>query len=297
MKEKLLIIIMSFLILPSVGQIVFCPAGAEWHYLFSLSPTNRRNEKVKYVRDSVIGNETFKVLAHKRFYNLGGVVDDKLTLVKQKGDTVFFRNLATQHTWQILYNYGTPKGGSWQTTVDLLDPNVPGTSTYTITVDSINFITLNSFNLKRLHVKYYYNATDYSLAQITERLGSDNFMFSYPSFNGDEFFDSFLCYADNSFGLKQFTNYSCDYSVGLKEIKLSPFDITIYPNPAKDKIVVESNIELKKITLINSLCQEAFVLNKPTLRQEIDSSHLPAGIYFLKVESKQGQMIFKIVKE
>jgi len=74
-------------------------------------------------------------------------------------------------------------------------------------------------------------------------------------------------------------------------------DFNIYPNPTQDKIVINSTMEVEKITVVNSLGQELFILNKPALKQEIDLSHLPVGIYFLKAENKQRQQVFKLVKE
>jgi len=283
------------------AQVAFCPAGAEWHYLFSISPTSSSNERIKYARDSVIGGQTAKVLTHKRFFNLGGVFNDKVTLIRQNSDTVFFRNIATQHIWQILYNFAAPQGGGWKTTIDLLDPNTPGTSTFTITIDSTKTVSINGFSLKRLYVKYYDSPTSFMVAEITERLGSNNFMFSYPSFNGDDFFDSFLCYQDNAFGLKQFTNYSCDYFVGISENKRQNSVIEFYPNPVEDELVVKfSGLNFSKRASL-----EVVDLNGKLVFQEdiysdksrIDLKHLKNGLYLVRV-SQNGQQLEtrKIVK-
>jgi len=48
---------------------------------------------------------------------------------------------------------------------------------------------------------------------------------------------------------------------GINEGLIDKFSLSIYPNPAQDKIVLTSIVEVEKITLINSLCQEIFVLN------------------------------------
>lgn len=126
---------------------------------------------------------------------------NNLTLIKQKGDTIFFRNLITQHSWQILYNYAAPAGQSWQTKVDRLDPiNGTYSVTYTITVDSAKNILVNNLNLKTLFAKYQViegpNIISSDAVQITERFGSNLFMFSYTDFfasDGDLFY-KFLCY-------------------------------------------------------------------------------------------------------
>ncbi len=86
-------------------------------------------------------------------------------------------------------------------------------------------------------------------------------------------------------------------SVGINEYSSVKTSFSIYPNPTHDKIVVTSIVEFEKITLINSLGQEVFVLNKPSRIQEIDISHLPPGIYLTKIENKMEQSSYKIVKE
>jgi hypothetical protein len=85
---------------------------------------------------------------------------------------------------------------------------------------------------------------------------------------------------------------------GLKEAQYK-IDAKVFPNPSKNKIQIEfeQNIGIDKVSITNTLGQVLFVLFKPVPKQEIDLSHLPAGIYFLKVENKQAQGVFKVVKE
>jgi hypothetical protein len=146
-----------FVFKSSYAQIVFCPPGASWNYSFVYIPApngiyNYVNEQIAYVKDSLIGGEPAKVLTHRFYYEQCyqvGQLQPKETYIKQRGDTVFFRNARTQHTWQILYNFASPPGGSWKTT--LLDAyDIPYTTT--LTVDSISQEVKNGFNLKKLHL-------------------------------------------------------------------------------------------------------------------------------------------------
>jgi hypothetical protein len=61
------------------------------------------NEQIKYVRDSILGIDTVKILEHKRFfYDLNYNINSKaLTLIRQRGDTIFMRSRLTQNTWQV----------------------------------------------------------------------------------------------------------------------------------------------------------------------------------------------------
>jgi hypothetical protein len=295
MKQRLFVFLFTISVIQSwKSQILFCPPGAEWHYTFSLNgPSNISNERIKYVRDTVIGIETFKVLAHKKFFNVGNTSDNKLTLIKQKGDTVFFRNLATQHNWQILYNFAAV---NWKTTVDHLDPGVPGaTTTYTTIVDSIKYVTVNGFLLKRLYVRYTDPFGSISF-YITERFGSSFFMFSYDCGIGDDTIDSFLCYQDNAFGLKQFTNFSCDYSLAIEKNNLSKLEVGIFPNPTNESISISfSNVNLSnevEITFTDVSGRRVKQEKQYSEKQLIDVKDLNNGIYILSITSG-GKNIYK----
>src|SRR5688572_18100547 len=82
------------------AQVVFCPPGARWNYTFVNIPAwggiyNFINESISYSKDSILNGESVKVLDHRFYYetcyNVGGG-KTKRTCIKQKGDTVFFRN-------------------------------------------------------------------------------------------------------------------------------------------------------------------------------------------------------------
>jgi hypothetical protein len=85
---------------------------------------------------------------------------------------------------------------------------------------------------------------------------------------------------------------------GLKEHPGKP-EIKVFPNPSRDKLFLdfEQGTAIDKISLVNPLGQEVYIRLNPEQRQEVNLSHLPAGIYFLKAENRQGQGVFKVVKE
>jgi len=291
------------------SQVVFCPKGAEWNYNFNLAFSEMvSNEKIQYVRDSIMGSDTVKVLKLIRFYKVCNLLSTELVLIKQSGDLVLFRCKETQHKWETLYNYGAAVGEIWQTKI-LLGNNTM--NTYTVQVDSINFITENSFQLKQLSVSYIWldlpgNET-FTYTQnykITERFGCDAFLFNYrngleSTCDGD-YFDKFLCYRDSSFGLKQFTSYPCDYevTVGAEELGIKNEELKIAPNPA----ITEINISFNKtgernITVTDLLGKQ--VLTKQTTEKNIilNTEQLNNGIYFLKVSDAHRQSVHKIVVE
>ena len=77
-----------------------------------------------------------------------------------------------------------------------------------------------------------------------------------------------------------------DCNVGI--LTLTDNNITIYPNPATDYLTINSNnIDVKKLTILNSLGIPLFVQEKifAISSLKIDISTYESGIYFLKIET------------
>lgn len=318
MKNLFTFLIFVFLFNRTNAQVVFCPPGAEWHYsffvqAFSAEPFKWVNEQIKYTGDIVVNNDTLKVLEHKRYfkkYNNGAPnLGQPLTNIKQKGDTVFFRNATTLNAWQILYNYAALPGQGWQNTITLQpawwtpNPLYPYTNTYTVTVDSIANVVINSFILRRLYVKYqaiiYQNSgnlvTNSETTVIDERLGCGQFLFNfYNRLRSNEYvetFKGFLCYKDSTFGTIQLTDKSCNYTdaVGVKENNYQNANVKIYPNPSQNELTITNQ---------GQLWDDAIVIVKDVVGKKVkqmhlheqsetkvDISELPNGVYVLKIIS------------
>lgn len=89
--------------------------------------------------------------------------------------------------------------------------------------------------------------------------------------------------------------------VGVKENADDDVHISVFPNPVKNKLVIEAknnNLDSIKFNLFNALGQQLnFKLELTNSKAEIDIHNLFSGIYYLKVENDHSQKIFKIVKE
>ena len=87
--------------------------------------------------------------------------------------------------------------------------------------------------------------------------------------------------------------------VGLPHVVLDSArtDIGVYPNPANDKLFIEHKdaLAVEKISFMNYLGQLVLSINAP--KKEIDVSLLPAGLYYLRVETNKGSKTFKLQKE
>jgi hypothetical protein len=305
MKKQLLFLVCLLAFVKTEAQVVFCPPGAQWNYLFSGTifwPGNTYNETINYVGDSISGADTLKILVHNRFFMACGIRINK-TFIKQKGDTVFFNNYLTQGSWQILYNFAAQPGQGWQTTVL---KSYTTTITFSVTVQSVSTVTLNGFSLKQLIVSGVHWG---SIGQITERIGSGYFLFNFSSKNpgscdGDVFLEP-LCYTDNAFGTKQFGEKSCDYytrnSVSITNQKFTDRKFKVYPNPVNDFLHIEiKDFEKVEIRLTDIYGRTISHLTKEAidLKIQLNTAELKNGIYFLQVFSKETLISTKkVIKE
>lgn len=292
--------------------VVFCPPGAEWHYnFFTNFPYAWTNERIKYTGDSLINSENVKVLRHTKFFYYKNPYGTRVTAIKQNGDTVFFRSAATQHSWQILYNYAVQAGQSWTTSI--LEPtDLTSTIIFTVTVDSVKTIAINGMNLRTLFVNYIPVIPNSFLpampAQITERFGCHNFLFNYtvpPYMTNQDQSMGVLCYEDITFGLHQFTDKPCNYEfyVGLQENNMDASDVHLYPNPnngtfwlhlPNSNAVSEAELSISELTgrIVKTLSLS------PQEAQAIDLKELSNGVYLVSVtENKQLIYTSKIIKQ
>lgn len=282
----------------SQTNVVFCPLGAEWNYNFRQTAGGAPQpysytylEKIKYVRDTLINGNFYKVVEHKEFLNAcSGYNIAQLTVIKQNGDTIFFRNAITNHTWQILYNFIAMPGQVWHTTVkgDGLNNMVTNkTTVLTKTTINVNAIALRQMTVTSEIVGSAFTNT----SVITERFGSDHFMFNYnpnAGFCDAQWFERNLCYKDNEIGTNQFTSYPCNYStVGFKEENsLDQLGLKLYPNPFNYvlHINVSANFALEAHTFkINDILGREILTERLEQNNQLDLSELNAGVYLLNV--------------
>jgi len=318
--RKLSVLIFSFFLIFTIKaqQTKFCVKGSEWHYRFNFlgfgsTSGSIYNEKIKYVRDTIITNDTVKIIEHSRSFIECNPTSYIQTLIKQKHDTIFFRNqfvdtITNPNNWEILYVFSDTASQFWKTKIIL---NASTTLNYTTKVNSVSTITVNAMPLKRLNVTCIMKRNNvyvmtYS-AYITERYGCEGFMFNFFNralgFCDADYFTGFLCYQDSTFGLKQFTSTPCNYQyiAGLSELKISNDQLKIYPNPTNSVINVEIlifNNNPYKIKIINTLGQIIQTTNIQNQKTTLNISALQNGIYFLQVFDAEKLIgTQKIIKE
>ncbi len=81
--------------------------------------------------------------------------------------------------------------------------------------------------------------------------------------------------------------------------ELSVNNIKVYPNPTVDLIHLEfeNGFVPDRVMIKDALGELIFELNRPKVIEQINLSRLSAGVYFITAKNKQGQSVFKVVKE
>jgi hypothetical protein len=77
--------------------------------------------------------------------------------------------------------------------------------------------------------------------------------------------------------------------------QLSEKDISIYPNPAQDELNINTSIEHGSVSVLNTLGE---TLQRQALSQgtmTMKTGNLPAGLYFVRIETKDGSLVRKVI--
>ncbi len=107
----------------------------------------------------------------------------------------------------------------------------------------------------------------------------------------------YVAYQDWSIGGKATVMKYDTVSFGISELNQS--QISLYPNPATDKITIETfPTTIKSQLLITNLNGQEIITRQITeLKTQIDISNLPAGIYFVRLTSDKTVEVGKIIKQ
>jgi hypothetical protein len=93
-------------------------------------------------------------------------------------------------------------------------------------------------------------------------------------------------------------NYEIDVyanvTVGVNEFGEKVY-VSVYPNPAKDLLMVKSNGDLQNVRIINNIGQIVFDQQAGAGNMQVNISNFEAGVYFIQVETESGSSTQKIV--
>lgn len=128
-------------------------------------------------------------------------------------------------------------------------------------------------------------------------------MFNYRNntFTDGDYFQSFLCYQDEEFGLKQFSELSCNFSggLGIKDNFYQNGRIKIYPKPAHDILTISSDdngitgsLNLSMTDLCGREVKQIYLEGLSSESIKINISDLKSGAYILTLRNGS-QIIYK----
>ncbi len=291
MKLKLYftVFLIIFQIYSSFGKD-FAPIGAKWYYTeqFAFS-TDISYIWIESVGDTIIKGKNCKILKNNgeftcKFHNTENFVYFE--------DSIVYFFVPAIDTFQILYDLKAQKDSSWTIVfgIDWLSK----LDTIQVIVDSVSYVTINSKELKQLHVSYKslnfgWEHLGYK-SEIIEKIGDKNYLFNLSSLSGifcdDNYSGGLRCYQDPDFGFYSTgIAESCDYTykwTGIKGNSLNS-DIKVYPNPASDWIEIESRTNKELMINILDLSGKVLVNYKFIGSSKFDLTSFQKGFYILRI--------------
>lgn len=310
MKKFLLISISFLLTLHSLTQD-WAPIGANWHYSEEFSFWNEYDEdyiKFESVKDTLIEGKSCRKITKRHQI----VCNDRPNIeymYSENGKVYFFD--PNFNTFQMLYDFDAEQFDSWMILID--DILLRNADTLNIIVDSIDIIDVNGTELKQFYVTYqfiydYFNEGNidtllYS-SRIIENIGDVFYMFNYtPAWAmtcDGNFSKGLRCYEDTILGLYE-TGLadSCDYrhyyTDDIEETIKTNKLVKLFPNPTTGLINIQtigSDLTINSLIITNLFgASESVNYN----HGQLNLNHLPNGIYFIRIELIDGQIIYKKV--
>ena len=81
--------------------------------------------------------------------------------------------------------------------------------------------------------------------------------------------------------------------LGVEELEMA--QIQLYPNPVSEILHIQSRDPLQQVTFYDVLGQSLMTVHKDF--ENIPVSNLPAGVYFVEVQTLKGVLVKRVVKE
>jgi hypothetical protein len=296
--KKIFLALFSICFLTNIFAQDFAPIGAKWHYTEEFSFSG----DISYLYVESVADTIIKGKNCRKLVSNGGLMcgyHSYNDYVYNQDSTVYFY-LAATNTFQILYDFKTKKDSSWIVVYSTYF--FPYLDTMKVTVDSISYVNINGYNLKKLWVAYKPMQTGFGIyyhSTIVDKIGDFNYLFNLETYRlacDGNYSQGLRCYQDPQFG---FYNTgiasSCTYT-GINEIMSDK--IEIYPNPATDLINISFYKRYKEELKLNIYTITGVLIKSETLtqnNQQINTEELSNGLYLVEIKSKDKSAIQKLI--
>lgn len=257
-KSKAFLLLLLVMVGTAKGQMLeFAPVGAEWHYGIN-NISIEGYVRVKSVGDTLMNGILCRKI-EKRYFLYDYMDDNEREFVKgyefisQTGDSVYMFRFGQFHK---LYDFSSEIGdtvffpGSYSLQVDdfvSFGDSIGKAVVIGKGVCGIGGVELKYYDIRKVDNSAWAFDQDFYLgyARICEKIGNlSGYLFPNQQIVADYFEGGCLrCYTDNELGTINFSNpyIECDYFHSIEEdtFKL----LAAYPNPFKEKIVVDLPID------------------------------------------------------
>jgi hypothetical protein len=276
----------------------FAPIGAEWFYTYTSADPLKSCEHYKSLKDTVIDNKICKMV-------ISNSTSDTTIFFQDEKKIYYYQN----DEFHLIYDFGVNIGDTICFSFKRIDFNTDSITSYKIKC-KVESISLNEQNLKQFSttlLDVIIGSSDWLYSgnnqyNYMEKIGhSKVFMETISNHIDAATYTRYLrCYHDNDldFVSDWWSQYNLPCNSSGSGIKNSSdfSDITIFPNPAIDKFTITSYEFPVQCLLINSIGKIITSFTMAELSKEIDISTLPAGVYFLRLQTRQYSTIKPIVK-
>jgi len=295
-QKAFTLIICLFLSSIQLDAQTWFPLGSEWTYSTYI-PTEGRTlvSSVYVVRDTTIqGNKAV-------------ILKGSSGCSACKTDNIFYYDSAQNIVYQYLdsnfkpyFDFSKQAGESYTMYFFSTFNQTIGYDSVLIRIDSIVTYPISGINVRVQFISILGNSHYSFSGPIIEFIGSKEGF--YPEDGACDFsvFRGLRCYSDSV--LTYYTDSifqvkGCDYDVSISETNSLEM-LKVYPNPVSYQLIVENEKSiLKNARIYDLLGKEVKRFSINTTHTTLDIHDLQNGMYFMEVETENGKITKKFIKQ
>lgn len=160
-----------------------------------------------------------------------------------------------------------------------------------VTVNFANPQTVSSFAIAVYFPEYTQTSTDIIVATTEAGCSSGND--NYLLYNGEWTLPADLF---EGFDVDMFIFPVIEGSVGLTEAEVNSLSY-VFPNPAKDEVMVASSLSMERVEIVNMLGQVVYSADVNGNSVKVNTAEMGAGNYVVKMYTEAGMATKKLVVE
>ncbi len=308
MKKLLLFYILSLFALHTSHSQEWFPVGAQWTYgwaeygCVNPSVSNYYPDIYEVEKDTIVLGKACRKI--KRSVQINWYGNSETFVFDSAGKIYYFPPfdfVDTREEWSLLYDLTKNKGDTiWYPNMRRIDWNTGDTVIYYNVVDTVFETKVNGQYLTTIYASSCRQLDPNSPwlwtslgTYVTDILGGGIIGTGTHWAGGCQIPDGLRCYEDSSFGYYKspWFNLDCDTNYTIYtgiENELGTGLITVYPNPAKNSITIQSEIQnsdklIFRVFDLNGAILKVIQVDSP--KSNIDISQFKSGMYIYEIES------------